>query len=233
MRLRFTGKLLLVVAAAVVVSSCHFLSGAQSYRYRITVQVDTPEGVRTGSSVWEIKSSEGGGPDRKLITTVRGAAVPVHLPGGTLFALVRSQDLHAPGEYAAGLVEGHFLRHPSPQLSITRDWAENIRLIAKAKPTFDLDPGEYPLLVRFRDINDPATVEQVTPSQMADDFGPGVVLKGISIAITDDRATEEIAAALPWIGRVRAGLVPCPAHTPRSEFPLTCIINVRDFRRNT
>jgi hypothetical protein len=38
-------------------------------------------------------------------------------------------------------------------------------------------PGEMPLLVRFRDMNDPKTLERVDPNDLAASFGPGVYLK--------------------------------------------------------
>ena len=42
------------------------------------------------------------------------------------------------------------------------------------KGRVELAPGDLPLLVRFRDINDPTTVERVDPNDLAASFGPGV-----------------------------------------------------------
>ena len=55
-------------------------------RYRLTAEVQTPEGVRTGSSVIETTW------DRGLSgATVKGEAVAVDLPNGqTLFVLLRT-----------------------------------------------------------------------------------------------------------------------------------------------
>lgn len=78
-----TGITVLIIALAV----CGCGSQADSYRQRITVEVDTPEGVMTGSSVSEVKwrySSRG-----SSRASSRGEAVAVDLPGGrTLFALM-------------------------------------------------------------------------------------------------------------------------------------------------
>lgn len=46
-----------------------------------------------------------------------------------------------------------------------------------------------PLLVRFRDLNDPLTVEKVDPLNLEASFGPGVKLT---------RATMEIVSAGLW-----------------------------------
>ena len=67
------------------------------YRYRLTVEIDTPQGLRSGSSVIEVEQSMGStamsGFGRRLARRVRGEAVAVDLPDGrTLFALLRSDD---------------------------------------------------------------------------------------------------------------------------------------------
>ncbi len=43
--------------------------------------------------------------------------------------------------------------------------------------------AELPILVRFRDINDPTSVERVDPDNLAASFGPGVTLVNASIEI--------------------------------------------------
>ncbi|MEO5772509.1 MAG: hypothetical protein ABIQ32_00135 [Sphingomicrobium sp.] len=188
---------LAVVAGVLGLASCGFTSG-ETYRYRITVEVDTPQGVRSGSSVWETRSWEGSGiPDRGIRSRNRGEAVAVDLPGGTLFALLRAQDMNV--NYVDGLVPGHLDAHPQPGAEVVRDWKERQRLIVKTRPAFELSPDEYPLLVRFRDINNPASVEKVTPGDLEASFGPGVRLKRIMVAVTDDGVTTGIATRLPWL----------------------------------
>lgn len=76
---------------------CTIHDPTPTYRYRLTVEVETPEGLRTGSSVIEVDTrqtrfalnpSAAGVSER-----VRGEAVAVDLPGRrTLFALLRSDD---------------------------------------------------------------------------------------------------------------------------------------------
>ena len=62
------------------------------YRYRLTVEVDTPQGLRTGSSVIQVASSVSGPYALRpgvVSTQVKGEAVAVDLPGGkVLFALL-------------------------------------------------------------------------------------------------------------------------------------------------
>jgi hypothetical protein len=57
------------------------------------------------------------------------------------------------------------------------------------------------MLVRFRDVRDPKTVEKVDPDDLAASFGPGVVLRRITVQLTDDPVTTGLADTLPWVTR--------------------------------
>ena len=63
------------------------------------------------------------------------------------------------------------------------------------------------MLVRFRDINDPKTVERVDPGKIDASFGPGVSLKSATFQVTDDPVTKGIAKRLPWLGTVGSGML--------------------------
>ena len=78
-------------------AGCSLIDRTPDYRYRLTVEVDTPQGLRTGSSVIEVQTSVAGEysiPSPGAVShRVRGEAVAVDLPGGqTLFALLRSDN---------------------------------------------------------------------------------------------------------------------------------------------
>ncbi len=53
---RFISSLLCLVAA-LSVSACFAKDATPDYRYRLTVEVDTPDGVKTGSSVIEVQQT--------------------------------------------------------------------------------------------------------------------------------------------------------------------------------
>ena len=56
------------------------------------------------------------------------------------------------------------------------------------------------MLVTFKDINDPKTVERVDPNNLAEAFGQGVRLARASIEITNEPVTTGIEKRLPWMG---------------------------------
>jgi len=96
---------------------------------------------------------------------------------------------------------------------------------------------DLPVLVRFRDPSDPASVEIVNPTNLAAAFGPGVVLKHAVIEITDDPVTKAIETRLPWLASSKESprLFPPrnPSEGPRalSEVPLVERLSYNDFRR--
>jgi hypothetical protein len=63
---------------------------AETYRYRMTVVVDTPAGRRSGSSVIQVKMRPGGLlSGYAYVADYHGEAVAIDLPGGrTLYALL-------------------------------------------------------------------------------------------------------------------------------------------------
>ncbi len=58
------------------------------------------------------------------------------------------------------------------------------------------------MLVRFRNIADPASVEKVYPENLAKSFGPGVRLKRATIEISTDPVTTGIEKRLGWLNRL-------------------------------
>ena len=191
-----------LVLAAILLPACGFADDmAPDYRYRMTVEVETPEGVRTGSSVIAVTQSEGpagGDPARsQTYRKIRGEAVAVGLPGGkTLFALLRSEsDI----EWAETVVlmaappSSHEPGGPSFEgaVEVRRTFPGNVRLKERSG---------YPMLVTFADVSDPTSVELVDPDDLAASFGEGVKLKRITVELTDDPVTTGIEEQLAWLG---------------------------------
>ncbi len=76
---------------------------------------------------------------------------------------------------------------------------DDLRRLKVQHPKTDLPFDLLPMLVRFRDVNDPGSVEQVDPNDLASAFGPGVTLRKANIAITDDPVTTGIEQKLNWL----------------------------------
>src|SRR4051812_48861494 len=76
---------------ALMLGGCDLFGGSAEVRYRITVEIDTPSGVRASSGVWAFKLTPGN-IDQAYNGRFRGEAIPIQLPHGTVYALL---DLRA------------------------------------------------------------------------------------------------------------------------------------------
>lgn len=212
-----------VALAALALPSCALVEDkAPDYRYRLTVEVQTPEGLRSGSSVIEVRQTlvrAGSSPAHLAVERrVTGDAVAVDLPGGrTLFALLRSKN----GMDWASLVFPKLApqRRGEPfadQLDNVLDVTGKQVLPRMWPPRLFVPESEaYPLLVTFTDHTDPTTVTEINPDDLAADFGGGVKLKRITVELTDERATRGIEERLKWLPQVQGALV----HVPMDEYP--------------
>lgn len=149
-------------------------------RYRYMLEVNTPQGMRSGSSILEVTSRKEIRilPDQHLSSSSeRGEAVAVDLPNKqTLFALLE-QD----GSLGFGYINGLALGPDgSPRRSVGARPTEMKVHIGGPNSWMGVQEG-IPMLVRFRDIRDPSTIEKVDPDNLAASFGKGYSLSLIHI----------------------------------------------------
>jgi hypothetical protein len=210
---------------------------------RRTVVVDTPQGQRSGSNVVEYKTYFPGG----LITRAQGYGVIGRGQGeatvvdlgarGLLFATLANEEELASGGlsfYAAcetPFPRQKFLNEFERRGSANDVYADYLDELNRQRPEGEVPFKYLPMLVRFRDLRDPASVERVVPSDVAASFGAGVKLVRMTIEITDAPVTKGIEAVLPWlVGRESQRLRP-PPPGPLSDTPLVSLLTDNDFRR--
>ena len=191
-------------------SACSLFYPSETLRYRMTVTVDTPEGPRTGSSVVESTMTAGPRPGDTggIQYGLKGEAVAVPLPNGkVLFALLRSNSDGDPAGYHARLMQSAACREgrpsvqPDPSLCGDPDWKVFRPWARKQKLAVELAPSQYPMFVTFDDITDPKSVRFANPAEFASVFGPGYVLRSVSVQVTDDAVTTGIEGRLGWLGK--------------------------------
>ena len=175
---------------ALPVAGCSFLF-PKRYRFRMTVEVETPEGLKTGSSVMEISAykalkilphQHAGGGD------FLGEAVTVDLPDGPIFVLRKICD---------------GCPRLSEQVTVAllpevRDAKVDTYVAAVGKLggwfadyKAELPRKDWPRMVRFRDLSDPISVELVRPETIG--------VKRIRLETTSDELTTGIDERLPWL----------------------------------
>lgn len=170
------------------------------WRQKLTVSVMTPEGMKSGSSVTSARIEfppkwtgvgDAAGMQRGGVT---GEAVALDLGEGRyLFALLQGYTEWTAYTAFFPELEGKALLKEEifPYLDL---------MVASTDQSRDVPRKHYPLLVAFDDINDPASVRRVNPSDLSATFGPGYRLDAITLSITDEPVTEgPVNALLPWL----------------------------------
>ena len=173
--------ILAIIAINMVVK--HYTQGyAYNWHQRINVVIDTPQGPVTASSVqaMEVRYFPDGlflsGVERNYDLTGEAAVADLG-DGRYLFALIGNNNM-AERTYRDLKGDGS-----------TGDLLKRIRR-QKGKPAREMRRRDWPQLVTFADVNDPATVMAVDPDDLAATFGAGYALNRMTIEITWGPETE-------------------------------------------
>ena len=190
----------------------------RTVRSRLTLAVETPEGVRTGSSVTEQTVTFGpfqlrsGSGQWGIGSFLTGEGVVVDLgQRGLLVATmvapdwIRSRGWGGGGGYSVVPFFGSVIHisNPPDGLSDAERYMVHLDEVKRQKPKADISLKELPVLVRFGDPNDTTSMSLVDPSNLADAFGLGVKLKTATVEVTDDQMTHSIEDHLPWLKQNR------------------------------
>lgn len=200
---------------------CGLVDGKKSYRFRMTVEVETPVGLKSGSSVMEITSYKtvaltaqehagGGG--------LRGEAVVVDLPGGPIFVLLENDGRGQPLN-----VQVTSALAPDAKFNSVDDYVATVGHLGGKSPSAraELPRKDWPLIVRFRDTADPSTVELVDPETIR--------VKRIVVETTGDEMTVGLTRRLPWLSTHIGSLVRRNRDQLIGDMPRAQRTNVRDF----
>ncbi len=185
-----------------------------TFRYKLTVEVMTPQGLKTGSSVITVSYSSVHplpNPGRWIADDLTGEAVHVDLgQGKNLFVLLtnhysgrpdRDDNQRGGGDFQNGALKP--LSLPVKVFDLERRAGEERVMARQAReylnqPARLVDPINLPTLVTFRNINDPDSVEIVQPESLSKSLGEGYALVKATLQITDELPVERIEGVLPW-----------------------------------
>jgi hypothetical protein len=192
-------KLAIVVGVVACAIAIYVFGYTHSYRYRLTIEVSADGELKSGSSVIQVNAHLDFVPGRPLryALAFSGDAVEVDLgPRGSLFALLKSPD----GFNAAYLPSKAFF---SSAISADRSEQEQrfkqLDDLVRQRARAELRPDQLPTLVVFTDRNNPRTITQADPNNLAAALGPGVRLTRAVLEMTDAPVTRGIDARLPWL----------------------------------
>ena len=204
-----------LAAAAMLTLGLTGCGKTESYRYKLTLAVNTLGGVKRASSVAEVRFSEIRFPERGIKHKLQGEALYLDLGPGArpLIALLTSRlaDQFRPkdskdrswqlGKEGWSPESGPGIRQISRiyGLALSEDFMADVRRIARMRGTRAIPPADLPDLVTFADINDPKSVIEIDPNNLQATLGPNITWNEITLEITAEPITTGIETKLPWL----------------------------------
>ena len=171
-----------------------------SARYRLTLNAEVDGQPKSGSGVIEItRIYNPTGQLLEIENRIRGEAFALDLgEKGKIFALLRPTILGKDGTGPINIIDTVW-RDKIDAYPLSENKRRNFAALREASGTRDVMLDQLPMLVRFRDTNDPTTMEFLKPQNLEPNFGPGVKMTGATIEITRDEVTTGILRHLPWL----------------------------------
>ena len=226
---------LLVVAVTLSYAMGEKSEKTYSWRYKMTVEIETPEGIKTGSAVREVTeifiptyNKDPRDPKYSVGQTMKGEAVVVDLgKRGIVFSLLKGPLLGV--DYGATIPFYVFSGPPGRTV-------EGAEYYSQLKAKTVLDPTHYPMFITFTDMNDPKTIVSILefkpnttyPRQYSIEknefekyFGKDVSLKSVIIEMTNEPVLSKIGGFIPWFGSKKIGLDFWDPQKPAPEKYLT------------
>lgn len=224
-------RIMVFLCAALALAGC---GRNASYRYKLTLTLDTPDGVKTASNVVEIDAFDVIIPARGIGHKTTGQALYVDLGTGRrplIALLTRIRRAADPWPTFRGWGEdgpGEALADKCLGAKKPGDWLDEVEAMRKCGRPVAITPADLPELVTFADTNDPKSVMSVDPDNLSATLGPGVSWRSMTLEATDEPLSKGIDEHLPWVR----------AYDPNIEIrgvmpfdPLKNYINIRDFIR--
>ena len=179
---------------------------SETYCYKLTLSVDTPDGVKTGSNVVELHYFHVDFPAEGEMHDTRGQALYLDLGPGrrpliALLTRIRRNAEQMPEccrwlEDSPSLVLAKFCLGGAGNL----DWLEMAtQFKERCRRPLSITTRQLPDLVTFADVNNPKSVMLVDPDDPAASLGPGVSWRSMTLEVTNEPLTIGIDQHLPWV----------------------------------
>ncbi len=175
------------------------------HKYRLAIEVETPDGVKSASGVMAVHPDRGY--SRSGSTLTKGDAVLIDLGAGrnlvALLAHIGDNGLELDGMNFVALRAFNAAGRKT-----------TFNAMNQMTGTVPVTGALIPVLAAFSDINDPATLRVVRPDNLQATYGKGFWLRGVTVeAVANgiwpldfggalgEPATRGIEAKLPWWNR--------------------------------
>ncbi len=182
--------------------------GRPDHKYRLTVDVETPAGVRSASGILSVR------PNRSYGGTGSGSSLPQTKGDALLVDLGEGKNLVvllAHGEDGSNFDDPTFL---PTRLFGARDRRVGFRDVKNfsGAPSVPVPEQLWPVLVSFGNLGDPKSARRVNANDLEPSLGKGYRLRGVSLdvvanglwpvdfgGVLGEPVTRGIELKLPWL----------------------------------
>lgn len=223
------GKLLVAVVALMSLPGCW---DSESYRYKLTLSVNTPSGIKTASRVVEVTTRQGPriGGGSGVGGSCKGEALYLDLGAGypPLIALLGYRH-YSPLKGRADAKNANVWAgcHPTNLLarvggitdhdSARMQAMDLVRRLSGLPWPQELTSDQLPDLVALDDVRNPRTLMLVNPFKLHETLGSGVKWERITIGLTREPVSTGILKQLPWLGDSKT-VIRSQINVGRSDF---------------
>jgi hypothetical protein len=212
-----------LVLVCVFVFSYQYLFPTVTLKYRLALHAEAAGQKYVASSVIQVTRQDTravfgslGGVGSKI----KGEAVALNFGSERiLFGILRSGG--GSEDWAAWLPLAVL------QLPASNDPIAAIRKLKTLKGPREVPHEHWPMLVRFRDLQDQTSVERVIPPDLSPWFGLDARLTSVTLEMTDDEVTPSIDRWLPWLEALRGAYLGNAKISSKAPLGLTGL----DFKR--
>jgi hypothetical protein len=182
----------------------------ETYRYKLTLSVDTPDGVKTASNVVELRYFPANFPAQGEMHDTTGQALylnpgPGRRPLIALLTHIRRDEVTQNGVISTTTVGWEILPRTCSQklawagleTSIGSKWRHG--LMSTVASRFQSYLTIFPTSLPSPRWKDPKSVALVDPFHLAATLGAGVSWTSMRLEVTDERLTKGIDDDLSWV----------------------------------
>jgi hypothetical protein len=216
------------------------------YRFKVVVRVDGEE--HEGSSVFRVRFrdnrknpliglSPGAGPE-SVTLWAEAPIVDLGPRHGLLFATLQKRVPGAASGYVAYVFpavavdfdrRGYSQNQPGTWEDDKRERVAALKEMADLTREYTIPEPQWPTFVRFADLQNPASVQEVTQANVAFFYGADAAIVRVTAQITDERPTRRIHEVLPWLRSQNTALN--GDYGLREEGPIGGQLGLLDFVR--
>lgn len=196
---------LLRLSALMLLALCLAGCGrSESYRYKLTVAVDTSEGTKRASNVVEVRFTSVRIPAQGVMHDLNGEALYVDLGKGrrpliVLLSKRFSQRRNGEVRWSRDGGPNNPLLAEFCGDATARELLDLVQCVSKTRGSHRISLDDVPDLVTFANIDKPDSVVLVDPHDLAATFGSDVTWNAVTLEITDEPVTRNINKKLPWL----------------------------------